>query len=209
MADDRNLPDGKTCGDCADFRSRNPIPPFYCMVNPGNTLCGFNPSQFKPRDADEACVEELTSQLTELQERRDAEIERLASENSNLLAELFEPESPEGRGYTSELTRVGAERDEVQSRLKKLQEETIRILANAIRDIGEDSDPRLRALKEENERLQKERAEGERLREWVASQSCTDPKWHLSVTRRGLAESSDCGDCVPCKARAALVGDKG
>ena len=40
---------------------------------------------------------------------------------------------------------------------------------------------------------------------WAATVDCPNPKWPpVSAT----SESSDCGECVPCQARAALKGRK-
>ncbi|KKM90920.1 hypothetical protein LCGC14_1233730 [marine sediment metagenome] len=86
-------------------------------------------------------------------------------------------------------------------------EETLRRLEQVRQQFGCGLGPRevrlietiLAALKGRNEA----RTEVKRLRRWVASQSCTDPKWPPASD---TTESSDCGDCVPCKARAALAG---
>ncbi len=52
--------------------------------------------------------------------------------------------------------------------------------------------------------LDEVRFEVSRWQRWAAKIDCTNPKW---PPVSGTTESNDCGECVPCKARAALEGN--
>jgi len=54
---------------------------------------------------------------TKRQQGKDSEIAQLQAENLNLRQELFEPESPEGQAYQSEVTKLQAQITQLQADL--------------------------------------------------------------------------------------------